>query len=486
MKTYMYKALGVLAVILMFTACSVPSITNRSANTHVPAAYHGPQDTTNTARINWKEYFADPYLHALIDSALSNNQELHITLQQLQIYKNDISARKGEYLPSVTLGARSGVEKRARYTPLGAMEATTHIEPGKEMPGMEMPEPLPDFMIGAFATWEVDIWRKLRNAKKAATMEYLASLEGRNFMVTNLVAEIADAYYQLLALDSELAIIQQNIRITRNVLQIVRYQKQATRATELAVKRFEAQLLNIQGLQYDIQQEIIEAENHINFLVGRFPQPVQRSSQDFNNLTPPAVHAGIPAQLLQNRPDIRQAELELEAAKLDVKVARAQFYPSLGITAGVGYQAFNPSYLLRTPESMLYSLAGDLVAPLVNRNAIKAGYRNANARQLQAVIDYEQTILRAYIEVVNQLSAIDNLAQSYDLKQQQVQVLNTSIDISNDLFRSTRADYMEVLMTQRDALESKFQLIELKKRQLTAIVTIYQALGGGWTRQSTQ
>lgn len=481
MRIYMYKGLGMLAVALMFTACSVPSITSRSANTDVPAAYQGAQDTTNTALVNWKEYFADPYLHALIDSALSNNQELNITLRQLQIYKNEISVRKGEYLPSVTLRAGSGVEKRARYTPLGAMEATTDIEPGEEMP-----EPVPDFMIGAFADWEVDIWRKLRNAKKAATMEYLASLEGRNFMVTNLVSEIADAYYELLALDSELAIIQQNIDITRNVLEIVRYQKQATRATELAVKRFEAQLLNIQGLQYDIQQEIIEAENRINFLVGRFPQPVQRSSQDFNNLTPPAVQAGIPAQLLQNRPDIRQAELELEAAKLDVKVARAQFYPSLGITAGVGYQAFNPSYLLHTPESMLYSLAGDLVAPLVNRNAIKAEYRNANARQLQAVIDYEQTILRAYIEVVNQLSAIDNLAQSYDLKQQQVQVLNTSIDISNDLFRSTRADYMEVLMTQRDALESKFELIELKKRQLTATVTIYQALGGGWTRQPTQ
>jgi len=152
----------------------------------------------------------------------------------------------------------------------------------------------------------------------------------------------------------------------------------------------------------------------------------------------------------------------------------------LGISAGIGYQAFNPSYLLRTPESMLYSLAGDLVAPLVNKNAIKATYLNANAKQIQAVYNYERTILNAYVEVANQLAKIGNLAKSYDLKAKQVQALTQSIEISNDLFKSARADYMEVLLTQRDALESKFELIETKMQQLNAVVNIYQALGGGW------
>jgi len=195
---------------------------------------------------------------------------------------------------------------------------------------------------------------------------------------------------------------------------------------------------------------------------------------------PDNLQTGIPSQLLTNRPDIRQAELELAAAKLDVQVAKAQFYPSLGISAGVGYNAFSPTYLFHTPESVLYSLAGELVAPLINRNAIKAAYSNANAKQIQAVYNYEKTIVNAYVEVANQVSKIDNLQKSYELKSKQVDALTQSITISNDLFRNARADYMEVLLTQRDALESKFELIETRMAQMKAKVNIYQALGGGW------
>jgi outer membrane protein TolC len=239
-------------------------------------------------------------------------------------------------------------------------------------------------------------------------------------------------------------------------------------------------VLNTRSLQYDIQQNIVETENRINFLVGRFPQPIERSSRNFIDLVPETIHAGIPAQLLENRPDIRQAEQDLVAAKLDVQVAKANFYPSIGITAGVGFQAFNPAYLFKTPESLLFSLAGDLAAPLINRKAIQATYLNANATQIQAVYNYERTILNAYIEVTNQLSKISNLENSFNLKTQQVQALTESINISNELFKSARADYMEVLLTQRDALESRFELIETKQQQMNAFVNMYQALGGGW------
>ncbi len=192
------------------------------------------------------------------------------------------------------------------------------------------------------------------------------------------------------------------------------------------------------------------------------------------------MQTGIPPQLLSNRPDIRQAEQNLAAAKLDVLAARANFYPSLNISAAAGLQAFRPGLLLSTPQSMLYSLAGDLTGPIINKNAIKATYYSANARQTQAVYQYERTVLNAYIEVANQLSNISNLANSYEAKQKEVQALNQSISISNSLFRSARADYTEVLFTQRDALESKFDLIETKMRQLNATVNVYQALGGGW------
>jgi outer membrane protein TolC len=276
-----------------------------------------------------------------------------------------------------------------------------------------------------------------------------------------------------------LAIVKQNIEIQGNALEIVKLQKLAARVNELAVRRFEAQVLNTKSLQFDIQQRITETENKINFLVGRFPQPVERSTATFSGLVPNMIHTGIPSQLLENRPDVKQAELDLVAAKLDIKVAKARFYPSLGISAGIGYQAFNPSYLIK-PESLLYSLAGDLAAPLINRNAIKAAYYTANAKQIQAVYNYERTLLNAYIEVANQLAKISNTEKTFDLKSKQVEALNQSIEISNDLFSSARADYMEVLMTQRDALESKFDLIETKMKQMNAMVNIYRALGGGW------
>ena len=446
-----------------------------AANKTTPASYLGSQDSTNSAKIKWRDFFTDPYLHALIDTALRNNQELNVMLQEIAIAQNEVRARKGEYLPFVGAGASSGIDKVGRYTSRGANDANTDIKPGTKFP-----EPLPNFMFGAYASWEIDIWNKLHNAKKAAVYNYLSSVEGRNYAVTQLIAEIANSYYELMALDNQLEILKQNIDIQSNALEIVRLEKSAAKVTELAVRKFEAEVYKNKSLQFAIQQQIVEAENRINFLVGRFPQPVLRSSQKFQELVPTTLFGGLPTQLLSNRPDVRQAEMQLEAAKLSAKAAKANFYPSLTLRAGAGFEAFNPTYLIQTPESMLYALAGDLVAPLINRNAIKAYYRTASAKQVQAVYQFNRTVLNAHIEVVNQLSKINNLEKSYDLKSKQVQALTQSIEISTVLFRSARADYMEVLMTQRDALESKFELIETKKQQLNAMVNVYQALGGGW------
>ncbi|MEX1238296.1 MAG: TolC family protein [Cyclobacteriaceae bacterium] len=459
---------------LAFSACA-PTIVQKSANRTVPSSFNNSVDTTNTATVNWKTFFTDPYLTALIDTALKNNQELNITLQEIELSRNEVRARKGEYLPFVDLRAGAGFEKPGRYTHQGATDATTEFEPGKEMP-----EPLQDYVLGAFASWEVDIWHKLRNSKKSSVLRYFSSVEGRNFMVTNIIAEIANSYFELLALDNQLEILKINVEIQQDALRIVRMQKAAARITELPVRKFEAEVLKNQSRRYYIQQQITETENRINFLLGRYPQAIPRNSQDFNDLIPATIRTGVPSQLLENRPDVKQAELELAAAKLDVKVAHANFYPSLGITAGIGVQAFDPGYLAKTPQSMIYSVIGDVTAPLINRNAIKAMYYNANAKQTQAVYNYERTILNAYFEVTNQLSMISNLEKSYDLKAKEVQALTESITISNNLFKSARADYMEVLLTQRDALESKFELIETRKEQMSALVNIYQALGGGW------
>ncbi|MFV8391857.1 TolC family protein [Flavobacterium sp. LB2P6] len=474
-KCKLYRYLVVAGICLTLINCKAPAIATSQANGAVPESFGSTRDTLNMATIQWGNFFKDQYLVDLIDTALKNNQELRITLQEIEIARNDIRIKKGALLPTVGIRSGTGVEKVGRYTSQGAGDASTEIAPG-----IKVPDPLMDYTVAAYAHWEVDIWKKLRNSKKAAVNRYLSTVEGKNFVITNLISEVADSYYELRALDSQLGIVRQNINLQNNALEIVKIQKQAARTTELAVQKFKAEVLTSKSMEFEILQKINETQNRINFLLGRYPQEITRDKSDFLSVKSSGINSGVPSQLLANRPDIKQAELELVAAKLDVKVARAEFYPSLDISVALGLQAFKPSYFFKFPESILYSLAGDIAGPLINRNAIKAEFNNANSRQLQAMYNYQRTLLNAYLEVSNQLSRINNLEKSYDLKSQQVDALNQSIDIAGDLFKSARADYFEVLMTQRDALESKLELIETKKEQLNAVVHVYRDLGGGW------
>lgn len=470
------KFVGVAVLSLLLTMCKLPSeLTPRAENKTVPDSFYGATDTTNSAEEKWKDFFNDPNLIALIDSALSNNQELNILIQEINVAKTEVRSRKGEYLPFLNVGALGAVEKVGRYTSQGASDASTDITPGKKVP-----DALPNFELGFNFSWEIDIWRKLRNARDAAIQRYLGSVEGKNFMVTHLVSEIAASYYELMALDNKLEILKSNIAIQQDALEIVKLSKIAAKVTELAVRKFEAEVLKNKSRLYYIQQMIVETENKINFLVGRFPQPIQRNSINFESLAIDTVYAGLPKQLFENRPDIKQAEMNLAATKLDVKSAKAAFYPSLHLGAGGGLGSFNLRYFIQMPESILFNLIGDLFSPLINRQAIKAKYYAANAKQIQAVYKFEQTILNAYIEVLNEVSNMRNLKKSFDYKDEQVKVMKHLITIANSLFKSARANYLEVLMTQRDALESEFELIEIKQEQLNNRVELYRALGGGW------
>ena len=470
-KTFSYYIL--ILGFVWLGSCKIPAITSKQENTSTPASYMDGKDSANSATIKWRSYFKDPYLIALIDTALNNNQELNITMQEIAMSKNEVMARKGEYLPFLRLGAGAAGVKAGKYTWDGISEESLKTTPdhGRNYIG--------EFMGGGMFSWELDLWKKLRNAKKAAAIRYLSSIEGKNFMVTNIIAEIASSYYELIALDNMLAIVNQNIEIQSNALRIVKLEKEAAKVSQLAVNRFEAQLLYTNNLQYEIKQNIIEAENKINFLVGRFPQRIQRNTSTFNSALSDPIFAGVPSQLLENRPDIRQAELELAASKLDVQSAKANFYPSISLSAGLGFEAYNPLYLIK-PASIFYSLGSDLVAPLINKNEIKATYLNANAKQIQSVYNFERSILNAHIEVVNQLSQIENYTKSFETKSKEVEILTQSIGISNDLFSYARADYIEVLLTQREALDSKIDLIEIKLKQMVAKVNVYRALGGGW------
>lgn len=462
-------------LLIIFDGCKVPEVLKVN-NPNVNYLYNNSNnaDTNSIANLHWKDYFNDNYLISYIDTALKNNQELNIISQEIFISKNEIKARKGEYLPFVNIQAGAGFEKVGKYTRNGAVEEQLDIKEGKKFP-----TPLTDFMGGAVATWELDIWKKLHNAKDAAVNRYLSNIEGRNFAVTQLIAEIAETYFELVVLDNYLDILDKNIEIQSNALRIIKQQKDAAKLTQLAVNRFEAQLLNTQNLQFQIKQNIVQAENKIKFLIGGYSKPILRNDNLIDSLDVLKFNTGIASQLLQNRPDIRKAELDIKAAKLDVQVARANFYPRVAITAGVGLNAFNPIYFVE-PASAIYNLAGDLAAPLINRNALKANYANAGAKQIQAVYKYEQTVLNAFLDVQNQLAKMDNYSKSYNTKKNEVAILNSSIGIANNLFNYARADYVEVLLTQREALDAKLDLLEIQLKLLNTKVNIYRALGGGW------
>ncbi|MEE4185729.1 MAG: efflux transporter outer membrane subunit [Gammaproteobacteria bacterium] len=473
-----------LAAMLSLAACAalpgkepaVAESTGRAAEL-LPASYPEAAGPASSAEVDWREFFGDPYLAALIDAAIANNQELNILMQEIAIARNEVDARAGEYLPFVSLGAGAGTEKVGRFTRNGAVEENLPLRDGESFR-----EPLPDFMLGISASWEIDIWNRLRNAKKAAVLRYLATQEGRNFMQTHLVAEIADAYFELLALDNSLLILERMLEIQQQALSVVRLQKAAARATELAVRRFEAEVLKNQSQLFEMRQQIVEVENRLNFLAGRYPQPIERQAADLENYALRSVSLGQPSELLANRPDVRQAELELAAAKLDVSVARARFYPSLDISAALGLQTAASGTLLSAPESVFYNLAGEVMMPLFNKQAIRAAYNNATASQLQALYRYQQIVLNAYVEVANQWAMIRNIGESHSNKSEQVAALTESVAIADRLYRSARAEYTEVLLTQRDALESRMELVELRQQQFSALVNMYQALGGGYAK----
>ncbi len=257
--------------LILLTSCTVPKVIQVQNTQQVPPSYANTTDTTNIAMIKWEDYFNDPYLSALIDTALANNYELLSTLQNLEIAKNYIRIKHAQLLPQVDAAIGMGLEKAGRYTAAGAGNASTDMTPGKKVP-----EPIGDIFIGFKASWEIDIWDKLKNAEKAAYIKYLASIEGKNFLVTNLVAEIANTYYELLASDSQLDIIKQSIALQKKQLEVLKIQKEAAKVTELAVKLFDAQLYNAQSKLYDVARSITENENKINYLLGRFPQPIPR------------------------------------------------------------------------------------------------------------------------------------------------------------------------------------------------------------------
>lgn len=462
----------IITISIFLVSCITPKINIREANKKIPSLYYlASSDSINVSKINWKFFFEDEYLNQLIDSALINNQELNIFLQDIEISKNEVREKKGEYMPKVGLDADLSNSKISENTRDGSLD--------KILDKNNLNAPNGELGLGANLAWEVDIWKRLRNAKNAAEMRLMATKEGKNLLVTRLIAEIANTYYELLALDNTIKILNENILIQEEAYNKMKVLKDYAKANQLAVNRFEAQLLNTKNQKFNINQQIIETENRLKFLTGKIAAKVNRDSDKMLVMNINSIQTGVPIQLLQNRPDIRQAEFVIKSSQLDLKVAKANLYPKLDISAGLGFRAFDPSLLIK-PQSLIYNAAGGLMAPLINRNAVIARMNVANAVQIQASLNYEQILLQSYTEVLNQMAKIDNTNKSYEMKKNEVKILNESVDVANSLFQYAKADYIEVLLTQKEHLNAEMELIETKLNLIGSKVDLYRALGGGW------
>ncbi|WP_165234062.1 TolC family protein [Aquisphaera insulae] len=464
----------VCGLLLVLPSCGIPALRKPKRAPDLPGDFNGASSPDNTSKVCIEDFFADPMLTGLMHQAMVGNQELRILGEEIQIASNEIMARQGAYIPFVMMGGGIGMDRPSRYTREGVVDNTLDLLPGKPFLN-----PLPNYSLGPILFWTPDIWRQLHNARDAATMRYYSTGEGRSFLATRLIAEIAENYYMLLSLDKQLEILDSIIALQEQSLQVARALMDAARGTELGVQRFQAEVRKNQSEKLIVKQQIIEVENRINFLVGRFPQVVERRSGDFIELRLHELSVGVPAEILRNRPDVRQAERELAATGLDVKVAWARFLPVLTITAGVGYAAFNPAYIFTSPQALVATLAGNMVGPLINKKAIRADYLTSNARQLEAVYHYQQVIINAVTEVVNRLNKVENYRNSIEIKKREVLALEASVDSATRLFQNARAEYIDVLFAQRDLLNARRILIDTKKEQLTAVVDTYQALGGG-------
>lgn len=473
MKHAIARAIACSIMLLVLPSCGIPPLRKAEPPPSLPETLNGATNSENSSQLTIEEFYRDPMLTCLINTAVANNRELKVLNEDVQIASNEVLSRSGAYLPFVTVGAGAGVNRSSRFTLDGAAAINDPF-----LPGQFFSLAHGKFGGGINLNWQLDIYRQLRNARDAAGQRYNVALERRNFFITRLVADVAENYYRLMALDKRLENLNLTIDLQERSLEIAKALKEAARITELGVLRFEAEVRKNQSEKLIVNQDIVVTENRINFLLNRFPQPVERVSAGFYDLNINRLSVGVPSQLLQNRPDIRQAERDLAATGLDVKVARVNFFPQLVLSGGTGLESLLINHLFE-PQAVIGSVAGGLVGPLVNKRAIKAEYLTANARQLQAIYTYQRVVLNAFTEVVNRLSMVEKYTNSIEIKKQQMAALESSVEVASNLFQNARVEYIDVLLAQRDLRDARGTLIDTKVEQLSAIVNTYQALGGG-------
>lgn len=445
----------------VFISCSSPRHFQRETmNTQGIFGNSVTTDSATLAHKPWRELFNENYLQKLLQEGLNNNPDLQIAVQRVREAEAYFFQSKAALLPGLSA---KGTGTYTRNSEFGNQDSRREVSL---------------FQLGVEANWEVDLWGKLRSSKRAAYANLLASDAGKKGIETRLISNIASVYFRLEALDAQLLITQQTVKNNIDLVETLKVLKESGRVTGAAVVQSEAARYAAEVTIPDLKQQIREMENTLCLLLGRVPGNIERGKIEEQTI-PSVLQIGVPAQLLDNRPDVMQAEYEVINAYETTNSARANFYPALTLTASSGFVAADLDQLL-DPKSFAANIIGGLTQPLFNKRINTTRLKVAKAQQEEALIIFRNTLIIAGQEVNNALGSYESSVQKIALRQLQLDALIKSVDYTKELLTYGSATYTEVLNAQTNLLSAQLSSVNDRLQQLNALVSLYRALGGGW------
>ena len=422
-----------------------------------------PKDSVSFASVSYKDLFTDEYLKGYIEKGLENNLDIRIALQNINAAEAYVKQGKMGYFP--TLNASATATRTARNSENGQF-------------GSFFTEPYNQFDITGALSWEADIWGKIRSNKRASDASYLQTVAAHKAVKTDLVANIAATYYQILALDQQIKVTEETIINRSKSLETIKDLKEAGQANQVGVDQTAAQLYSAQSQLLDLKNSLFIAENSLSLLLGEEPQSYPRSSLEDQTLAN-EMKLGVPSLLLRNRPDILQAEYALVNSFELTNVARSNFYPSITLSASSGFQSLELDNWIDS-SSIFANLVGGLTQPIFNGRKVRTAYEVSKANQEQALLNFKKTLLVAGKEVSEALYDYNISLEKEAYISKQVVALRRAEDNSQELLNSGYLTYLDLLTARENALNAELNLVSNKLAQLSATVKLYRSLGGGW------
>lgn len=421
-------------------------------------------DTSSIANLDWREIFKDEKLQDYIATALANNLDIRMALQQIEVAAAYVRQGKAGYFPTFNLGADYAMNSPSLNSLSGQ--------------NLNERSTLGQYELFGNLSWEADIWGKIRSNDRATRAEFMQTVAAHQAIKSRLVSAVASAYYQLVSLDAQRNITEETIETRKQSIETINALKSSGYVTEVAVKQTEAQLFNAQALLLDIDNNIKLMENTMCVLMGESPHGIDRNALESQTMDT-LFSIGVPIQLLSNRPDVLAAENGLISAFELTNVARSNFYPSLRLTAGGGLQSLTFEKLFNV-NSLFASIVGSLAQPIFNGRQVRTQYEVRRAQQEAAYLNYKQTILTASKEVSDALYTLQRDKEKIQLKQQEYQAYTQAIEYSEELLNYGLANYLEVLTARQNALNAQLAVTNTAFSRLNAMVQLYRAVGGGW------